>query len=573
MHINLLLSGAPRVENAKPGTNIVVLLRSIWYGASLSIFKAVNEARFWNEMVSTLVLMATILPLAVILYRVRFHPLSHLPGPWFAAVGPFFLSIICYLGIEARVMRHYHEKYKTKTLRVSTNSVSISDPDAMHEIYVAQGGFVKDDRYANFTMGPVVSIFSAIDADYRNVRAKTVAPLFAPGRLRNATQQQQIIGECIRDFMDQFRLLKEANDEVDILDLCARLSIDVVTGYLLGRRYDGLHEHDDLPISQRKHTKLSANPFVFSIVAFARFSLLPNWLFRCTYAASTWWASSPEVDRSFKRLGEYSDRLLKKTSTASQAEGIDSTDRSSSSSPMTYQGRLLAAGISPFEAKVQAQATIFADADSTAIVLATILFHLVQNPSVNKRLHDEVESPEAQNMDTSQLPYLRAVVKEGLRLAMTNPTRLTRVVPPSGLQVCGQTIPPGTVVGCAAYVLHHDADVFDKPFEFQPERRLLPSTDEIVPSSIHDGDEVSHRLLPPKKGQQRELMEKHMIPFGVGLRACLGKNLAMQEIHEAVRVVAASNILEGATTIQHQIKMKEWFNGEIIGHRLEIKWC
>lgn len=401
----------------------------------------------------------------------------------------------------------------------------------------------------------------------------TVAPLFAPGRLRNATQQQQIIGECIRDFMDQFRLLKEANDEVDILDLCARLSIDVVTGYLLGRRYDGLHEHDDLPISQRKHTKLSANPFVFSIVAFARFSLLPNWLFRCTYAASTWWASSPEVDRSFKRLGEYSDRLLKKTSTASQAEGIDSTDRSSSSSPMTYQGRLLAAGISPFEAKVQAQATIFAGADSTAIVLATILFHLVQNPSVNKRLHDEVESPEAQNMDTSQLPYLRAVVKEGLRLAMTNPTRLTRVVPPSGLQVCGQTIPPGTVVGCAAYVLHHDADVFDKPFEFQPERWLLPSTDEIVPSSIHDGDEVSHRLLPPKKGQQRELMEKHMIPFGVGLRDCLGKNLAMQEIHEAVRVVAASNILEGATTIQHQIKMKEWFNGEIIGHRLEIKWC
>ncbi|KAL6242810.1 hypothetical protein RBB50_010456 [Rhinocladiella similis] len=509
-------------------------------------------------MLSTLVIIATILPVTVAVYRVKFHRLSHLPGPWFASIGPFFLYIICYLGIEAHVMRHYHDKYKTKTLRVGTNSVSISDPSAIHEIYVAQGGFVKDNRYANFNMGPVVSIFSALDVDYRNVRAKSVALLFAPGRLRKATQGGEVIGECIREFMDQFRALKGANNEVDILDLCARLSIDVVTGYLLGRRYNGLHEDDGLSLAQRKDKKLSANPFVFSIVAFARFSLFPNWLFKCTYAASTWWASSPEVDQSFKRLGEYSDQLMEETLTASPKDGVKT------SSGPTYQGRLLAADISPFEAKVQAQATIFAGADSTAIVLATILFHLVQYPDVHKQLYDEVESEQAQKMDASQLPYLRAVVKEGLRLGMTNPTRLTRVVPPSGLQVYGQTIPAGTVVGCAAYVLHHDAEVFDKPFDFQPGRWL---DNEEIPPSI-DGDEVP-QFLP--KGH-RDLMEKHMMPFGLGLRACLGKNLALQEIHEAVRVVVASKILEGATTVQDRIKMKEWFNGEIHGHRLEVRW-
>lgn len=497
-------------------------------------------------MVWTLVLIATIL--SVVVYRIKFHPLSHLPGPWFAVISPFFLYIICYLGIEARVMRYLHNKYKTQTLRVGTNSVSISDPNAMHEIYVAQGGFVKDDRYANFNMGPVVSIFSARDVDYRNVRAKSVAPLFAPSRLRKATQQGEVIGECIRELMDQFRELKRANGEVDILDLCARLSIDVVTGYLLGRRYDGLHEDDGLSLAERKDKKLSANPFVFSIVAYARFSLFPNWLFKYTYAASTWWASSPQVGQSVQRLGEYSDQLMKQT-LMTPPKGDSHTCFDS-----TYQGRLLAAEISPFEAKVQAQATIFAGADSTAIVLATILFYLVQYPAVHRKLHDEVESEPAQKMDAAQLRYLRAVVKEGLRLGMTNPTRLTRVVPPSGLRVCGQTIPPGAVVGCAAYVLHHDAEVFPEPFEFRPDRWL----DNQVPQS------------PPQK--HRELMEKSMMPFGVGLRACLGKNLALQEIYEAVRAVVASNILEGAATVQDRIRMKEWFNGEILGHRLEVRW-
>lgn len=75
------------------------------------------------------------------------------------------------------------------------------------------------------------------------------------------------------------------------------------------------------------------------------------------------------------------------------------------------------------------------------------------------------------------MPFLRAVVKEGLRLGMANPTRLTRVVPKGqGLRVGDFLLPPSTVVGCVAYNLHHDLDVFPDPFAFRPEGWLNDGT-------------------------------------------------------------------------------------------------
>ncbi|RMZ75273.1 hypothetical protein DV737_g5366, partial [Chaetothyriales sp. CBS 132003] len=428
----------------------------------------------------------------------------------------------------------------------SSYSVSISDSDAIRNIYVANSGFPKDARYTNFNLGPVVSIFSAIDTEYRNTRAKAVAPLFAPARLRVASEPHGVIGRCAAEFVDQLRAFKTAEVKVDIVDLSARLSIDVVTEYLLGERYGGLGEHTSLSLHDRRQTKLSANPFIFAIVAFSRFSLLPNWIFRFVYTFSSWINSSDEVVRSFVQLERFIDRVM--------GSALSAKDGESPLAPAdsTYQGRLLQVGISRTEAAAQSKAIVFAGADSTAVMLATILFHLVNNAHARARLLREIRCSKLRattpnNQDTSAaltdpqtLPYLRAVVKEGLRLGMANPTRLTRVVPATGLCVGSIHLPPGTVVGCAAYMLHHDPDVFPDPFAFRPERWLEDGQDE---------------------GLRRPDMEKSMIPFGAGLRACIGKNLAQQQLYETVMAVVDSEVLVGARTCQQRIEMIEWFNG------------
>ncbi|MCJ1386378.1 hypothetical protein MMC17_009504 [Xylographa soralifera] len=496
---------------------------------------------------TTAAALILVLLLTPVLYRLYLHPLRYVPGPLLGRATSLFLYIICYLGIEGRVLRYYHEVYSTKVLRVSPNHVSISDSAAVREIYINRGGFLKDARYQNFNLGPVVSIFSAVDTRYRDVRAKAVAPLFAPARLRTASEPNGVIGTCVCEFTTQFQALKvnalvqpPGVVKADILDLSARLSIDVVTGYLLGERYGGLHEHDTLSIGARQNTKLSANPFIFAIVAFARFSLLPNLLFRLAYAISSRLNASVELIKAVTRLDKFASQIVK----AAMAEPSGAVN--------TYQGRLLQAGISPAEAAAQSQAIIFAGADSTAVMLASILFHLVQNRDARARLLQEICSQTKDaTVDLQALPYLRGVIKEGLRLGMANPTRFTRVVPAGGLRVGDIHLPSGTIVGCAPYILHHDPEMFPDPFSFRPERWL------------EDGKD---------NGLGRLDMERCMMPFGVGLRGCIGKNLAQQQIYESVVAVVHSGVLEGARTCQERIEIAEWFNGEIKDHKLEIDW-
>ncbi|KAI0180676.1 cytochrome P450 [Hypoxylon sp. FL1284] len=321
---------------------------------------------------------------------------------------------------------------------------------------------------------------------------------------------------------------------VDVLDLCARLSIDAVSGYLLGEPYGGLTEDEELPIETRVNTHLSVNPFIFQIVAFSRFSLLPHWLFGIFYAASAFSSSNKEATKSILALDRYAERVV--------------THAENEKTAISYQAKLLEAGIHTAEVKEQCKAVIFAGADSTAVKLATIIFHLVKQPDMLYALQREVRGGDD---DVYQLPYLRAVVKEGLRLGMANTGRLTRVVPPAGLSAGGYRIPPGTIVGAAASVLHLDPAVFPEPLSFRPERWL-------------EGDQDS--------GLRRPGMERSLFAFGSGYRACIGKNLAQQILLEAVKALVEGDVLDGSKTCQERIEVIEWFNAEIKGHKLEIEW-
>ncbi|KAL2163808.1 hypothetical protein VTH06DRAFT_5867 [Thermothelomyces fergusii] len=539
-----------------------------------------------RDVVSGTVVALAATLLLVGLRRVYWHRLSHLPGPLVGRATNLFLYAICYLGVEGRVLRHYHRKYRTRVLRVGPNAVSVSDSAAVRDIYVADGGFAKDARYEDFDLGPVRTIFSSTDTAYRDERAKAVAALFAPGRLRAAaTEPGGAIAECVADFVRLVRDLKAEQQQqhhageriaaaagaaalavVDLLDACARLCIDATTAYLVGARYGGLREHAGLPAEARREAKLSANPFIFAVVRFARFSLLPGWLFRAAYGVSSWLSASDEVAASFARLDRFAAEAVRRSVERAEA-GAGSGAGAGADDDDTYQRRLLDAGISPAETEAQVKAIVFAGADSVAVMLATILFHLVRDGRVRRRLRAEIRAARAGTSggagagatDPQSLPYLRAVVREGLRLGMANPARLTRVVPARGLRVGGTYVPGGTVVGCAAYVLHHDEDTFPDPFAFRPERWLDGGDDD------DDDDDEGPRLRRPD-------MARSWIPYGAGLRACLGKNLAQQILHAAVAAVVESDVLEGARTRQDRIEIVEWFNAEIKGHKLEIEW-
>ncbi|KAK0511176.1 hypothetical protein JMJ35_006728 [Cladonia borealis] len=504
----------------------------------------------------TAILLLILASLAVLVfYRLLLHPLSNIPGPLPARITSLYLFTICFLGIECRVIESYHRKYKTSVLRIAPNAVSISDGDALHSIYVAGGGFKKAARYENFKVGGVHTIFSARDATYRDVRAKAVAPIFAMGRVRAAGDQAGIIGECVSRFVERFKsekankmMLKTEPTRVDVLALTYRLMMDAVTGYLFNRAYGAL---DEQPVSSppagacssviSKMDKMSALPFVYAILEAGRFSLLPNRLFKTVNLMFRWLFPDPEFDKSFARVYDFATSI---------------TNDANPEKDDTYQSRLLAAGISKPETNVQCMAAMFAGTDSTAVKLVTIVFHLVNKPGVHGRLKEELRLyRKGPTTDLLTLPYLRAVIQEGLRLGMANPARFSRVVPRGGFQVDGFYIPGETDVGIAPYVLHHNPELFPKPFEYHPDRWLAGE------NANQTGSEA-----------QKRKMERDLIPFSTGSRVCIARNLATYILFVATKAIVESGVLEGARTCTETIELEEYFNAQIKGHTMEIEW-
>lgn len=160
------------------------------------------------------------------------------------------------------------------------------------------------------------------------------------------------------------------------------------------------------------------------------------------------------------------------------------------------------------------------------------------------RLYKELQ--ENQDVEAQTLPYLTAVIKEGLRIAMANPTRLPRIVSPAGLQIPNlRHIPSGTSVGLSAFTLHFNDTVFPEPREFIPER-WLEATSEMLRDSI---------------------------PFGIGPRQCIARTLATAELYWATEALVRRDVLRGAKAVGGgSVKILEWFNSKVKDEKIELIW-
>jgi cytochrome P450 family 135 len=143
--------------------------------------------------------------------------------------------------------------------------------------------------------------------------------------------------------------------------------------------------------------------------------------------------------------------------------------------------------------------------ETTATGLAFALDLLLHNPQVLERLREEI----AQGDDR----YLQATVKEALRMRpIIDATQRTLAAPRS---VAGWELPAGVRVYPAIALVHHRPDLYPSPSQFRPERFL-------------DEGAESYTWLP----------------FGGGIRRCIGAALAQAEIAEVLRIVLERTRLE-----------------------------
>lgn len=154
---------------------------------------------------------------------------------------------------------------------------------------------------------------------------------------------------------------------------------------------------------------------------------------------------------------------------------------------------------------------LFAGVDTSSKTMAAILFNLSTNPEAQEKLRKEVRNvfPDIDTPVTmdklESMPYLRAVIKESMRLTPIafGITRKTS----KDLVLSEYLVPKGTHVLIEQMALYWSDEHFSEAQKFRPERWLRSES---------------------KKGVDTNPWV--YLPFGFGPRSCVGRRLAQLEI-------------------------------------------
>jgi cytochrome P450 family 135 len=173
--------------------------------------------------------------------------------------------------------------------------------------------------------------------------------------------------------------------------------------------------------------------------------------------------------------------------------------------------------------------------ETSATSLAWALEALVRHPAALARLREEV--------DAGEDAYLDAVIQETLRLRPVIALVLRRLTEP--MEIGGRLLPAGATVAPCIYLLHRRPDVYPNPRAFRPERFL-----EQPPGTYT------------------------WIPFGGGVRRCLGASFAQFEMKVVLRELISRLELRaarprGERRVRRAIIFAPERGGEIVAARRE----
>ena len=327
---------------------------------------------------------------------------------------------------------------------------------------------------------------------------------------------------------------------VDLARKVQYLTLDVITALAFSKRF-GYTEQDTDLYSYIKITEDSMPVMMFLSIFPSLALVLQSPLFRRLLPS--------EHDRvGFGKFISYVDWFsfffllcyisLTNHRVARQVVG----DRVSSDKPHRRDmlGSFLAHGLTREEAEGETLLQIIAGSDTTATAIRTTMLYLMSSPAAYQRLADEVRTADAQGRISSgvvadaearALPYLQAVIREGLRINPPVAGTMDVVVPEGGDVICGYSVPAGTEIGCSEFGAQSLSSVFGSDADvFRPERWL---------------EAEAELAEDPESERLKRMTSTWNLIFKYGKWQCLGKEVALLELNKVFVEVSLLITLPG----------------------------
>jgi cytochrome P450 len=372
--------------------------------------------------------------------------------------------------------RSQYGKRFTIRLPFTPYFVMLTEPDQVKQMFTAPPDVLHPGEGAR-VLEPIVGSYSVLllDGDAHMSQKKLMLPAF------HGEKMAQLSG--LMDEVTQREVAELPRDEpVELHPVTQRLTLEIILraafGLDPGPRLDALRD--------RLGAMLEFGDRPSSLMVPPKDSLLEKVMQKVGPAAT------------FLKLQAEADELIFEQIHERRRSGDEDRDdilsmlleaRHEDGSPMTDQ-----------ELRDELMTILVAGHETTASTLAWAFSQLPHHPAVLDRLTDEVR-----NGDDGE--YLDATINETLRHRPVLPNVQPRLVK-KPIQIGDWEAPPGVCLVANAYLMHHDADIYDDPYVFRPERFV-----EEGPGTYT------------------------FIPFGGGRRRCLGASFAMVEMRLVLRAV------------------------------------
>ncbi|KAK6524656.1 hypothetical protein TWF281_011558 [Arthrobotrys megalospora] len=373
--------------------------------------------------------------------------------------------------------------------------IHFNDIDTYNQIFKVGTKFPKSAALYTepTTQGSVLNI---VDFHQAHLRRGALQPYFSKQSVRKL---EGLINSKISKFLNRL-------DDMDTINISRGfrcLACDVITTYSYEQCFEALEDVEFCPDWLRAFESLLDSPAVAEI--FPSIIIFFTWLFE-KLPRTTIRKISPSISSVLDFTDQCCTAVMRQKARWDAGETDMVTIFKQLFQDDLKKGRKAS---TDYELAADALLTVSAGMDTTGHALTLATYYLIKNPSIQRKLLDELKTvmktPTADVSDETleQLPFLQACLKESLRFSHGAPGPLPRDVPADGAIIMGHYLPAGTTTATSQYFYHTNPKVFPEPLKFNPERWLAEDTKEL---------------------------ERYFVPFSRGARVCIGLNLAWAEL-------------------------------------------